>query len=69
MNKYISRFLKYSITIDGKTIKFKPSGLHSTFCTNVPEEISVLEGSSAFGKDYYKADEGENEVKQKGKKG
>ncbi|MCZ2142522.1 MAG: hypothetical protein LC102_03725 [Ignavibacteriales bacterium] len=50
--KFVSKYRKYSITINRKKFSFAPDGVSSTYATKVDEEISLLKSSPSFNKDY-----------------
>ncbi|GAB1349034.1 hypothetical protein MASR1M107_12470 [Ignavibacteriales bacterium] len=51
--KFVSKYRRYSITLDGKKYSFTPEGVTGVFFTNDEKEISALKGSAAFGRDYH----------------
>lgn len=71
--KFISKYRRYSITINGKKYAFIPEEATGTYTTNDEDEICVLTASPAFGRDFYKSEEPNSEgtgeeAKQKGKR-
>ena len=55
--KFVSKYRKYAITINGKRFAFAPDGISSTYATKDEGEISLLKSSPAFYRDYSAVEE------------
>lgn len=55
MAYFISKYRKYSYNINGKTLRFTPSGLFSFYTTDSDSDISVLRDSVLNGVDFYES--------------
>ncbi len=51
--KFISKYRRYSIKINGKKYSFTPEEATGVYTTEKEDEINDLKGSVAYGRDYH----------------